>query len=122
MYESLSGNAPTCAKKRRDWLDRQPKGRFTPQPHEQLVHVLRQMGHERDARAISIAKQGALRKSGQLPALGCLWNVLLGITTHYGYRPALIILWMAPLVLVGALVFSRAYSVCLMAPSKEGVY
>ncbi len=122
VYQSLSRNAPTDAKQRSRWLDRQSKDRFTPQPYEQLTHVLRQMGHERDAQAIAIAKQAALRKSGQLAVMGRLWDLLLAITTRYGHRPALIILWIAPLVLFGALVFAQAYRSCLMAPSKEQLY
>ncbi len=51
-----------------------------------------------------------------------MWNLLLAITVRYGYHPALIILWMAPLVLFGACVFSQAYSSCLMAPSTERIY
>jgi len=122
VYGSLAESAPTDAKRRSDWLNRQPEDQFKPQPYEQLAQVLRQMGHERESRAIAIAKYAALRKRGGLSALGRFWNLFLGVTIRYGYQPALIILWMALFVLAGSWVFSQVYSSCLMAPSKERIY
>jgi hypothetical protein len=107
-YQSLTLSAPTDAKRRCDWLSRQSRDQSPP--YEQLVRVLRQMGHDRDARSIAIAKQAALRRSGQLPALGRLWNLILAVTVRYGDHPGLIILWIAPLMLFGAFVFLRPRS------------
>jgi hypothetical protein len=120
VYESLAG--PTDAKRRSEWLGRQPADQFRPQPYEQLIKVLRDMGHDRDAQAIAVAKQAALRKSGELGALRYLWNLLLGVTVRYGYHPTLIIAWMAPIVLLGGWIFSQAYHSCLMVPTKERIY
>lgn len=57
------------------WLRGQWKGHvdehFAPQPWEQLIKVLRDMGHPHQARVVAIAKQKAMRRAGVhgLPAL-----------------------------------------------------
>jgi hypothetical protein len=118
-YDILAG--PPDAKKRRDWLNRQPTGPFRPQPYEQLSRVLREMGHDRDAQKIAIAKQVALRESGELGWLRWLWSWVLAVTVRYGYHPSLILVWLVPLVLIGSLVFWHADCLCLMTPTKEHV-
>ena len=54
-YDSLAFDAPVTWRERSKWLALQPD--FRPQPYEQLTSLLRRMGHERDARKISIARQ-----------------------------------------------------------------
>lgn len=120
VYDNLAGS--TDAKSRRDWLNLQTKAQFNPQPYEQLIRVLREMGHDRDAQKIGIAKQAALRRSGELDWLRWFWNWVLAITVRYGYHPTLIIAWMVPIVLFGAWIFAHAYQSCLMVPTKERIY
>src|SRR5262249_22569258 len=62
-YEGIAG--ATDSETRLEWLNRQPRGQFRPQPYEQLIRILREMGHDRDAQKIAIAKQIALRESGE---------------------------------------------------------
>ncbi|MFL5182830.1 MAG: hypothetical protein ACJ8CQ_20180 [Microvirga sp.] len=60
-YGLLSGDAPTRWRDRLGWLRKQKYEHLyvhpRPQPFSQLVSVLRRMGHERDARAIAIARR-----------------------------------------------------------------
>jgi hypothetical protein len=59
-YNRFSQGAPTDAKYRLTWLSLQPRPHlstdFRPQPFEQLIKVLREMGHEPDARQVAIDK------------------------------------------------------------------
>jgi hypothetical protein len=63
-YERLNGDACLSAEARLGWLLRQPRddlaGDFRHQPFDHLVSVLRAMGHDDDARDLSIAKQDQL--------------------------------------------------------------
>jgi hypothetical protein len=106
-YDAIDG--PTGAGTRLEWLKRWPDEGFRPQPYEQLASVLRRMGHERDAREISFAKQVALRKSGQLGRAGWLWSWLLWATIGYGYRFWLALIWATGLLMVGFLVTVHAH-------------
>jgi hypothetical protein len=73
IYERLAHIAPAHAldapgmKGRLDWLLRQPPRHlhdsFRPQPFEQLIKVLREMGHEKDAQQIALAKQRISRRA-----------------------------------------------------------
>jgi hypothetical protein len=119
VYDAIAGMAPTRATERLEWLARQPSDDFRPQPYEQLIRVLRQMGHDRDARRVAIAKQKALRKSGQLGMAARAWNLALGATIGHGYRPWLAIVWMVLLVTFGTGVFSRAFRTGVMLPSFD---
>ena len=68
-YDRIAGG-PTDAATRIAWLNKQhPRflnEDFRPQPWEQLVKVLREMGHRRDANEVAIAKQHALRAAGKV--------------------------------------------------------
>ncbi|MEL7461944.1 MAG: hypothetical protein AAFX45_06780 [Pseudomonadota bacterium] len=51
-------NSTTDAKARLEWIAKgETPGRFFPQPYTHLAKVLREMGHERDARDVLIAKE-----------------------------------------------------------------
>ncbi len=118
VYDSFAGNAPTTAKARLAWLDKQrpehsgkaknPR-EFRPQPWQQLRKVLRDMGHLEDARQIAIAFENRKRFCGVIgeitaPAapgdiVTCFrqwlqsrtargFHWLYGAVIGYGYRPA----------------------------------
>lgn len=77
----------------------------TPKPYQQLAKVLREMGHERDAVRVHIARQRLTRhyerkrlrqsvkdRFGNLMAAlvsGSVhsWDTLLRVGAGYGYRP-----------------------------------
>ena len=67
------------------------------------------MGHERDAREISFAKQVALRDSGQLGRAGWLWSWLLWATVGYGYRFRRAFACAAALLLLGTIAACYAH-------------
>ncbi|MHB1516270.1 MAG: NHL repeat-containing protein [Acidiferrobacteraceae bacterium] len=118
-YGVLAGTASTIdVQERLQWLALQPE--FRPQPYEQLICVLRRMGHEREARQVAIAKQKALRK--HLGPMGKLGNWLLGATTGYGYQPWRAFFWMMGLVVLGAAFFSCAHSDGTLVPAEASAY
>jgi len=117
-YEAIAGDAPTTAEARLRWLRLQPTKPFKPQPYEQLIRVLRRMGHERDAREIAIAKQDALRKSGELGWWSSVWRLFLGVTIGYGYKPWKAFIFMAVFLILGMAVFYGAGFRGLMMPTQ----
>src|SRR5208282_3818227 len=122
VYDTIAAPAPTQVEARLDWLKRQPKDRSWPVAYEQLIHALRRMGHERDARKVAIAKEKALRKSGELGPGARAWNACLGATIGHGYKPWLALLWMLLLIIIGAGVFCEASRLGVMVPSNEVAY
>jgi hypothetical protein len=104
VYEQLGNNSPTDAQSRKNWLLREPGPRFYPQPYEQLAKVLREMGHEEDAREIARFKQERVWKLRveTAPWYYRPWVELTreswGLFCGYGYKPhrllaALAFLW-----------------------------
>jgi len=89
-YSRLAGGAPSDAATRIAWLESQTLDylgvEFRPQPWEQLIGVLRAMGHPNEARRVAIAKQVRLRRSRRIVkgARGLHW--LYGALVGYGYR------------------------------------
>jgi hypothetical protein len=102
---------------RLDWLQRQPKDRFSLQPYEQLAAVLRQNGQEVEARAVSIAKQECRRKFGRLGLIGWTGSTLSRWLIGHGYRTSLILLYAAVFVVVGTLLFGNFRAE--LAPTKK---
>jgi hypothetical protein len=72
-FEALSGEAPTNSRDRLIWLDLQPKNRFHPQPYRQLAKVLREQGHDNEARKILIALSDYSRRCA-----GMSWPTWVG--------------------------------------------
>lgn len=116
VYNAISGDAPTDAKMRIGWLDKQSdvdrgkdgKGaKFQPQPWQQLRKVLREMGHYEAAREVGIAFEQRKRQCGligQTPEISVgqalravggwvygktarLLHIGYGALVGYGYRP-----------------------------------
>lgn len=97
VYTRIAGTgAATDADTRIKWLKQQPHdhlGRedFRPQPWEQLIGVLRAMGHPNAARDVAIAKQQALRDAGRARSakrpFASAFHWLYGQLAGFGYRP-----------------------------------
>ncbi len=121
-YDSVAWNGEEAWRERRRWLELQRGKDFRPQPYEQLVAVLRRMGHERDARQIAIAKQDAYLNRGDPSRRRRLWMRFLRATIRYGYEPWRALGYMAFAVGFAWMVFSNAYHYGVMHPSKERVY
>ena len=116
----------TDAARRIAWL-RQQRGTdltsaFKPQPWEQLIKVLRDMGHPYDAGEIAIAKQEQLRAAGKIkgPVRQALHG-LYGAFTGYGYRPLRLIYSAGVIWFVASLLYAHAAAIGIMAPSNAEI-
>lgn len=90
-YERIAGKAD--AETRIGWLEHQhpfllSDSDWSPQPWEQLIKTLRDMGHPLDATKVAIAKQERMRKAGKVGGpLARKLHWLYGVLAGYGYRP-----------------------------------
>lgn len=118
MYGELSGDAPTDADTRLAWLNKQlpshaglngDGAKFKPQPWQQLIRVLRHMGHAEDTRQVAIAFEHRLRRANLIGQAAqhwyrpdswiyrhicCLFRCWYGLLIGYGYRPLRMLVWM----------------------------
>jgi hypothetical protein len=123
---------PVDAASRLEWLARQVPERwgqdFWPQPYEHLANVLRDMGHEEDARAVLIEKERLQRRARRARARNPLWraalatkDALLAVTVRYGRQPLLALLWLAVFWAIGVIVFSIAEANGALKPNSAVV-
>jgi hypothetical protein len=114
-------NGPTDAAARIAWLKRpQLEGYehvFWPQPWEQLVKVLREMGHEEDARQVAIEKQEEMRRRGRIRPVARPFHWVFGKLAGYGYRPLRTVYWMIAVWTCCALFYIGAGVTGAMGPS-----
>jgi hypothetical protein len=114
---------PTDSTARLRWLRLQPdEYGYLPQPYEQLIAVLRQMGHEHQVAQIAIAKQKDLYEHGDLGCRGKFRSWFLYLVVGYGYRAWLAFIWVLLLIVLGSFVFSRAHSSNVLVPSDKDAY
>ena len=137
VYKSLGGMAPTDAATRIEWLKKQmnedlgedaSKRNFRPQPWKQLQKVLREMGHDTDARAVGVAYENQLRKADRIGQItdvknGDRWipflrrkclralHWLFGFLAGYGYHPLRLFMSLVGVWLFfGVIYWSLAYA------------
>ncbi|NLS07540.1 hypothetical protein HGP14_30155 [Rhizobium sp. P32RR-XVIII] len=131
QYGAFIGG-PVDAESRLDWLSRQTPDRwkadFWPQPYEHLSTVLRQMGHDEDARAVLITKERLQRRARRARAKSPLLRValatmdgVLAITLRYGRQPLLALVWLMLFWAMGTVVFAIAYRSGAMKPNSPVV-
>ena len=121
-YERLDEQSPLDAKSRTDWLHRQPRLSFLPQPYEQLAAVFRQMGYERDARLVMIEKNRDRARFMRFPRPGWWWYNFFGSLIGYGYAPFRAFLMSVAIILLGAFLFHVGSCHGLISPTREGAY
>jgi hypothetical protein len=135
-YGSFTGQSSLTIEDRKAWLERQPTRHlceeFKPQPFEQLVKVLRAMGHAKDAREIAIFKEEKqlrrpTRNFGKdRPWYANPWNWLrwlfVELALGHGYRPQRIVLTALAVWVASALFFYAAAERGVMAPSNPVVF
>jgi hypothetical protein len=138
-YGRLAGIDATKAEFRLSWLAKaQRDAEFSPQTYEYLASVLREMGHEEDARRIFIERHrvrhqlaqerraddakvaGQLRRMGLsvTSAIASTWNWLFDTLVRYGYEPWRAIVWSFLPLAAGALIFANAYGSGDMVPAN----
>ena len=126
LYGALLG-AATDAPLRLDWLARQTPSRwgedFWPQPYEHLAKVLREMGHDDDARSVLMEKERLSRRARRARtenplsrALMLVNDSFLGLTTGYGRMPLLALVWMFVLWALGAMLYTHLETVGALRP------
>jgi hypothetical protein len=135
-YERFGGSAPIEAEARKKWLACQPAAHmghdFKPQPFEQVIRVLKTMGHPEEARRLSIERQGFLvrrrlsnskgRKQGRLRALPrYLWESTVGLLIGYGYKPLRILVIMAAVGVLFGFYYRLAAEKGIFAPRDAQV-
>lgn len=131
QYGAFIGG-PVDAQSRLDWLSRQAperwKSDFWPQPYEHLSTVLREMGHDEDAREVLITKERLQRRARRAraknPVLrGALASLdgILAITLRYGRQPLLALVWLILFWTIGTGVFAVAYRNGAMKPNSPVV-
>jgi hypothetical protein len=121
-YKRIYAGSPTQAKTRIDWLQRQQEfdlgEEFKPQPWEQLIKVLREMGHTSDANAVAMAKQDALREAGKIKGILYPLHWFYGSLAGYGYQPLRTVVAMLVVFLFSGLHYQRAAELGLMGPTS----
>jgi hypothetical protein len=118
VYGPFHSSVPADSKTRLEWLKLQNPGNLNVQPYEQLIRVFRQMGLNDDARDVAIAKQRLIRK--RLRGISRLWSWILDFTISYGYRPEKVfLLFILPIILLGALVFTLAFQAGVVEPTAS---
>lgn len=128
QYGAFIGG-PVDAASRLDWLSRQTperwKADFWPQPYEQLSMVLREMGHDEEARAVLITKERLQRRARRartrnpvLRAMLATIDAILAGTLSYGRQPLLALVWLTLFWAIGAGVFAFAYQNGAMKPNS----
>jgi hypothetical protein len=110
--------SPIDSDERIRWLDRQRRrdliDEFKPQPWEQLIKVLREVGYQEGAKKVAIAKQQRIRKSKL--AANTLHRIYSWLCS-YGYRPGRLIVWAIVVWLISAGVFELAAHLGVMTPT-----
>ncbi|MGW3817352.1 hypothetical protein [Streptomyces sp. NPDC005046] len=94
---------PLPPRQRIRWLLRDGSG-YAPQPFEQLAFTYRSLGHEDEARTVSLLKERLRRET--LPWHARIWGVIQDVTVGYGYRPMRATLWLLALLVLGSVVFT----------------
>jgi len=140
-YDAISGNSPLDARMRLAWLDKQEptlSGKdgagefFVPHPWLQLKKVLREAGHNEQARQVGIALEERRRHCGKvgndemLPVslrgihrgFAKLLHWLFGAFAGYGYRPLKVLYWSIGIWLVCAAFYDFAVYRGAFAPSS----
>ncbi len=115
------------AARRIDWLKLQREDQLTsdfkPQPWEQLIKVLREMGHPHAASEVAIAKQEQMRVAGVINGpmrrpLHWLYGQLAG----YGHRPLRAVGWMLAVWLFCSFCFDLGREYGYFGPSNPLIH
>ena len=125
-YGRLVGKQHTDAPMRIAWLKEQAYEHagsdFRPQPWEHLVKVLREMGHDGEARKVAIAKQDQLRRWGRVAAVARPLHWLYGLLAGYGYRPLKAVAWIFGTWIIFGTIYHCAAAQGWFAPTSPLIH
>ena len=119
IYDTIELDSPLSAELRLNWLSRQPKQWFLPQPYEQLALVLAKMGRDEESRKVLIAK--SKDRASRIKPLNpdFLWYHIFGPLIGYGYRPFRALLLAMVIFILGTAIFQAAYDAHIMMPRNN---
>lgn len=137
-YDRISG-APTDAATRLQWLERGDrfKGKFFPQPYTELAKTLRNMGHERGARDVLVARDRKIAAEEWKRAYQSLdgtwakaWasldadfrgfiNFFSHLFIDYGHRPLKAVPWLVGFWLIATSLAHFAWKAGDMVPNSD---
>lgn len=108
QYDRITGSIDAISRIR--WLklqrEKHLKAEFRPQPWEQLIKVLREMGHPYEAGEIAIAKQQQMREARKIKGWArTIPHWIYGKMAGYGHRPMWTVRWMVAVWLIMGIVF-----------------
>jgi hypothetical protein len=110
------------AKSRIAWLEKQSLRHrnedFRPQPWEQLIKTLREMGNAEEAKTIAIEKQNQLRRAGKIARSARFFHAAFGFFAGYGYRPLRLTGYLLGAWLLCGTFFLMVAKQGVMAPTK----
>src|SRR5438034_1243123 len=121
-YDRISEDSPLTAQSRIEWLHRQPHHKFLPQPYEQLASVLRNMGHEREARRVMIQKNQDHANFTKRFSQEWWWYNVFGRLIGYGYAPSRAFFISLGMILLGWGLFRLGFIKNLILPADENGY
>ena len=121
-YDRISEDSPLTAQSRIEWLHRQPHHKFLPQPYEQLASVLRNMGHEREARRVMIQKNQDHANFTKRFSQEWWWYNVFGWLIGYGYAPSRAFFISLGMILLGWGLFRLGFIKNLILPADENGY
>jgi hypothetical protein len=99
------------------WLHLQADDQFYTQPYEHLAKVLREGGHDEEARRVLIAKQEDIGKRMSCWRKPFHW--LFGHLAGYGYRPWRLLMLTLVVVSVSTVLFTVAERAGVMVPTDS---
>ncbi len=123
-YGRFGDGAPVSWRMRVPWLQRSlgSTGRplFRPQPWSQAASVLSSMGLDYDARVVLQRREKARPIQAAWPwkSLARFGKGLHAVTSGYGYRPGLLLLWALLVIFIGGLTFGSATRPVPMVPRE----
>lgn len=125
-YDRVVAEAPIDAASVITWLKKQPfdhlHKEFKPQPWEQAIKLLREMGHEEHAKLVAIEKQKQLRRAKKIKWPGAIFHFLFYVFAGYGYRPMWTFRWVVTVWLGCTAFYWYAAVQGVFAPSNPRIF
>ncbi len=126
-YDRFDGEAATTAKLRDEWLMRQRPAHLTcedfrPQPWKQTIKVLREMGHEEEARKLAIRFEEQRRTARLFKGVAGVLHDAYGGLAGYGYRPLKLLMAFLTVWFTCMLFYQNASDMGVMAPANPRIY